>query len=201
MLKYLIQAAPQYKPNILALHNLGYNCFDISRKILDKRFTFTRGIKTSNPWHLISFPIETTRGRSDTEVFGDVSADEDIGYMSNSIGTSIAYTYPEYPGDKMIGIIKLDPTYLDWSGSPVKWLKNNTIGKFNIKTSPSVDKIKEDKYYDHFIVKGKRGAQYPYLYLYGCIKLPYDSSNIERYVPWQITRQHYGDYTTGFSKG
>lgn len=148
-LQEIVKLVPDYLNEIEEYANLGLNDEDIVKKILEQRFTFYRGFATDNSvptQNLIQIPIKSSAGRADRQVFGELADNEDVGYLSNSLETAIAYSYPEvsqFP-NKIVGLIKRKPETFDFTGTPLDWIKNNTLDKLNIKKALSTHNIEDD---------------------------------------------------------
>lgn len=148
-LQQMVEAAPNYLDEIEEYANLGLDDETIAKKILEQRFTFYRGMATDNdinPQNLIQIPIKSSAGRADRQVFGELAENEDVGYLSNSLETAIAYAYPELSQspNKIVGLIKRRPESFNFEGNPVDWIKNNTLEEANIKRAISTHNIEDD---------------------------------------------------------
>lgn len=148
-LQQIVKVAPNYLDEIEEYANLGLDDETIAKKILEQRFTFYRGMATNNninPQNLIQIPINSSAGRADIQIFGQLSENEDVGYLSNSLETAIAYAYPELSQspNKIVGLIKRKPETFDFTGTPLDWIKNNTLDKLNIKKAISTQNIESD---------------------------------------------------------
>lgn len=140
--KELYEAAPQYLEELLDMQKSGISPEEAAKKILEQRFTFIRGVHgIDNPDIAITMPTEIQGGRADRQIFSDLGPAEDVGYLSNSVETGIAYSYPEASGKKMVVKIQRDPKTFNLSGAPKDWLLNNTLENNGIRRALSTSSL------------------------------------------------------------
>lgn len=260
-LKEILRESPQYSRRANSLLEKGLSEEDVVKRLLQDRFTFTRGVGVAEvpevEAQLFTVPKTEMGGRADIYVFPDLdSVNEDALYTSNSISTAYAYSYPSRSKNSRVGVWYRDPASFDLTGTPLEWWQNpsNRLPQDIVKVAPSTmddtgwmylsrlyfgtPKIGKAKNADrvnyilstiapdlpqtrinegmhHFLFRGKRGSELPLpnmkLKIFDTTgkkveDLPsifgdfMSEQGVEDFKKG-ITRQHYGEWTPGFSLG
>lgn len=246
-LQEIARISPKYAGEIYASEVLGDTPEEIVNTLLNKKWTFIRGINDSTG----NLGLEDAKiamnkiaenakgGRSDTKVFTSILPSEDIVYFSNSPTTAISYTYPTQQGKGYIGIFGRKDPFIEGKNLIDKWIKNQ-LPEDNILEAPSTirrnipgieipeNKLKsfefglkkgkergklqgageadnhlynlmrpkiEDSGYRHFLIKGNRGEEIPYLKLKDIREVPkigIDSYDYNDY--WHVINDTEDDF-------
>lgn len=223
-LQEIAKISPKYAGDIYANEQLGFTPEENINDILNKKWSFIRGINDysgtlgiEDAKLAMSKIAENAKGgRSDSQVFSSILPNEDVVYFSNSPTTAIAYTYPTQQGKGYIGIYGRKEPFIEGENLIDKWVKNqlpldnileapstvrktmpqleipeNRLKSFEIGLKRGVNrgklqgageadtylynltKVKNtDSGYRHFLIKGNRGEQIPYLELKDIREVP-----------------------------
>lgn len=223
-LQEIARISPKYAGEIYANEVLGDTPEEIVNTLLNKKWTFIRGINDSTG----NLGLEDAKiamnkiaenakgGRSDAKVFTSTLPSEDIAYFSNSPTTAISYTYPTQPGNGYIGIYGRKEPFIEGANLVDKWIKNqlptdnileapttipkirpameipeNRLKSFELGLQKGISRGKiegagkadlrlhdllqpsgKDTGYRHFLIKGTKGEELPYITLKDIREVP-----------------------------